>query len=224
MLLGAWGGDSFAGKQGVKLSFTDIEQSAPEPRLQIIVTYNDSRSTHSALRLEHPKRGTLFWDPGGVYGTVTEPGEYGWTKVAARRKNDLILADAPTLPTYWRFAVSTHDTAMEVLEWVLTEQRADEFYEILFSGAQDRGRPDGFTTDSAAFYCSLDLSDFPRQYGRGIATADKSYFWPSNLANHLRAQTPHRTLVFSIDEPSATYVAMRRRNPSNLSRSPAEPR
>ena len=223
-LLGACATQSFVKKQGVKIGFTEIEQSAGKPRLQIVITYNDSRSTHSALRLDHPKRGTLFWDPGGAYGKNTDPDRYGWTKVAVRRKNDLVQADTPSLPAYWRFAVSTEDTAMEVLEWILTERRADEFYEILVSGAQDGGRPDGFTTDSAPFYCSISLSDFLRRYGQGLATADKNYFWPSNLAGHLRAQYPHRTLVFSTDEPKATFVSTRAASPSNLSRNPAASR
>jgi hypothetical protein len=128
------------------------------------------------------------------------------------------------LPIYWRFAVSTEDTAMEVLEWILTEQRADAFHQILISGAQDSGRTDGFTTDSAPFYCSISLSEFLMRYGRGLATADKSYFWPSSLAGHLRAQQPHRVLVFSTDEPKATFVSTRAVSPSNLSRNPAASR
>ncbi len=223
-LLVACGGNSFDRKQGVRLSVTDIEQAVSQPKLQIIVTYNGSMSTHAALRLEHPKRGSLFWDPGGGYGLSTVRDGDGWTELSMRpahRKNDLFQADAPSLPSYWRFAVLTDETAMVVLEWVLTEQRADQFHQILLSGAQDGGRPDGFTTDSAPLFCAVALSEFLRQYGQGLATADKNYFWPSDLADHLRAQRPSRTLVFSIDEPKATYVSVGRRTPSNRSGNPA---
>lgn len=210
VLLAACAGDPPAMTQGVRLGIGDIERGAGQSRLQIIITYKGAESTHAALRLEHAGRGTLFWDPGGGYGLATAEDRNGWEELpmpAANRKNDLFLADAPSLRSYWRFSRLTDDTAMEVFEWVLTAERADALHKILLSGARDGGRADGFATKSAPLFCAVSISEFLRKYGRGLATTDENHFWPSDLAARIRAQTPHRTLVFSLDDPKTIFVS-----------------
>ena len=208
-MLAACGSNAIDLKQGDRLSFGKIDQPAATPRLQIIVTYSDQRSTHAALRLEHPTRGSLFWDPAGNYGTVTEYDDATWNSPPVQRKNDLIERHVPSLSTYWRYAVATEDTAMEVLEWTLSEKRAGEIFDVLVAGAEQDGSAGKFSTRTAAPYCSAVLSEFFQRHGVGLATVDQSYIWPSDLADHLRPQNHHRRLVYSTDEPKTVYVVTR---------------
>jgi hypothetical protein len=205
-LLAACGSNGIDLKQGDRYSFRQIDQPAATPRLQIIVTYSDQRSTHAALRLVHPTRGDLFWDPAGNYGVVALEDGTGWQSPLVHRNNDLIATDVPSLSAYWRYAVATEDTAMEILEWTLSENRAGEIYDILLAGARDGGTADRFRTRTTAPYCSVSLSEFFQLYGKGLATVKDSYIWPSDLADDLRTQHPHRRLVYAIDAPEGVYV------------------
>lgn len=220
-VLAACGSNAIDLQQGDRHSFDRIDRPAATPRLQLIVTYSDQRSTHAALRLEHPWRGALFWDPAGNYGIVTKNDDAAWKSPPVRRQNDLIKSHVPSLSTYWRYAVATEDTAMEVLEWTLTEKRAAEIFDVLQSGAQEGRTAEEFSTKTAPPYCSAALSDFFRQFGAGLVTVADSYIWPSDLADHLRDQHPHRRLVYSKDEPKFVYVMSPPQTLSNRAAIPA---
>jgi len=182
-----------------------LEQPAKQPRVQILVTYNGPMSTHAALRLEYPRRAPLFWDPAGLYGSQPDEAEHTTRTVAVQRNNDLIWHEAPTLPAYWDFVVTTGDTAMEVLEWPLSEKRAEELYELLVASAQGDGSTTGFSTKTTEPLCAIAVSDFLRRFGRGIVQVPDSYLFPTSLAEQLRKQKPTRILIFSTEAPLVEY-------------------
>ena len=164
--------------------------------LQVLITYNGVLSTHAAVRLEQAGRGSLFWDPAGLYGQA-DADEVGYPLVnGVQRHNDVIWERAPTLPTYWRFAETTGDTAMEVFEWSLSDAQAQMLYDTLAAGAR-LGGSNGFATDTSEPFCAIAVSDFLHRYGQGIVRVSESYLWPTSLAEQLRTQSPDRILIFS---------------------------
>lgn len=189
---------------GTERTPVQLEPGDGSSRLQVLVTYNGAISTHAAIRLAHPGRGTLFWDPAGLYGE-TELADSGSLLVnGVARHNDVIWERAPSLHSYWRFAETTGDTAMEVLEWRLSDSRAERLYETLVAGARPGGS-NGFATDTAEPFCAIAVSDFLERYGSGIVQVSESYLFPTSLAEQLRTQNPDRILIFSTEQPPMEY-------------------
>lgn len=173
----------------------ELERASGEPGLQIIVTYNGLFSTHAALRLVHHKRGVLFWDPAGVYGVGDA--DHGVSDAEGiTRANDLIVENAPDLRQYWSFALGTGDSGLEVLEWRLTRERAEELYESLLGGAGIGEKFVDFHTDATAPLCAWVLSDFLQRFAGDLMRVPELYFSPASLARALRSQTPRRVLIF----------------------------
>lgn len=191
--LGGCSGLSFPDEPGKPLGKRELNAVPEGSALQVIVTYSGMASTHAALRLAHIERGVLFWDPAGIYG-LGEDYELDRTEVA--RTNDLIIEGAPDLGSYWNFALETGDSGMEVLEWALTRERAEDFYQRLLDGARLGERSIDFSTDVTAPFCALAVSDFLKRYGGDLMRVPGLYLFPTSLAEVLRAQNPQRILIF----------------------------
>jgi len=159
-------------------------------RLQIIVTYDPTTSTHAAMRLTNAGDGALFWDPAGRYA------EIGTGRYHVKRVNDLIVENGPTLETYWESSVNASDIAMEVFEWDLREADAQRIRQALLRGAGiEPGRND-FHTKTMKPFCSLAVSSFLSSFAADPVSLESRYLLPHSLAEALYRQYPHRVFVF----------------------------
>ena len=142
---------------------------------------------HSALRLVCPGRPVLFWDPGGSYGS-TLPEDV--------RSKDLIKINPPDLETYLRHVWNFSSVEVEVFEWDLKPEHANELYDVLVNGT-DKNHPAGrFTTTTMGGFCCTALSDFLHRFATKTMTVPKTFFFPHNLARVLYTQSPKRVLAF----------------------------
>lgn len=168
----------------------DLEFVADPPRqsiLQVIIVYGDLWSHHTALRLVHPGRPVLFWDPGGGYG-VDLPEDV--------RSKDLIRINPPDLETYLQHLWQHSSREVEVFEWDLKPEEARDLYDVLLNGT-DKNHPAGrFTTSTMGLFCAVAVSDFLHRFAGKTLTVPKSFFLPENLARVLYTQSPKRVLAF----------------------------
>lgn len=189
---------------GVQKTVEELAAAPGGARLQILITYNGTISTHAALRLEDPGRSTLFWDPAGLFGRPPSAQNDAASAVIVPRHNDVIWSGAPTLPAYWQFAEFTGDTAMEVLEWNLSDAQAEDLYVTLVQAAQPGGAA-GFGTATTEPFCAIAVSEFLRRFASGVVAVPETYLFPTSLAEQLRTQNPDRVVVFTNDQPPVEY-------------------
>ena len=167
-----------------------------QAQLQIIIAYGQLVENHAALRLVSPGRQALFWDPGGGYNKQTAP---------HTRWNDLIVQDPPDLKTYLAFRRTRFDSAVEVFEWIITAEQAEELYDVLQNG-RDASDPSGaFRTSTMGLFCSVAISDFLNRFAGDILTVSDTYFWPNELAKVLYTQSPNRVIMIRPDNPLVIY-------------------
>ena len=168
----------------------DLKSVADPPGqslLQVIIVYGDLWSHHTALRVVHPDRPVLFWDPGGGYG-VDLPEDV--------RSKDLIKINPPDLETYLEHIWQHSSREVEVFEWDLKPEEARDLYDVLLNGA-DKNHPAGrFTTPTMGFFCAVAVSDFLHRFAGKTLTVPKTFFLPEHLARVLYTQSPKRVLAF----------------------------
>lgn len=170
-------------------------------KLQIMVTYDAEFSTHAALRLDRNGTGPIFWDPAGRYGEI----ENGGSRANLTRINDLIVANPPTVESYWESSVNASDIAMEVFEWSLSDRQAAEVIHLLLAGAGIIDERVPFQTKTSKPFCSIAISDFLRRLEEGPVQLSDSYLIPHRLAQALYAQGPDRVVIFRRGRESVAY-------------------
>lgn len=195
----------------IRRTVEQLEAPLAQPWLQVLITYNGPISTHAALRLEHPARSLLFWDPAGRFGKPS-PENGAAPGIILPRHNDVIRNQAATLPAYWKFVETTGDTAMEVLGWTLSESQADKLYRALTRAAQPEGG-NGFSTVTTEPLCAIAVSDFLHRFGAGVVQVQESYLFPASLAEQLRTQNPDSIVVFVSDEPPREFRPLEKTGP-----------
>ncbi len=169
------------------IDLKSVEDPPGQFLLQVIIVYGDLWSHHTALRLVHPGRPVLFWDPGGGYG-VDLPEDV--------RSRDLIKINPPDLETYLHHIWQHSAREVEVFEWDLKPEEARYLYDVLLNGT-DKNHPAGrFTTSTMGFFCATAVSDFLHRFAGKTLTVPKSFFLPENLARVLYTQSPKRVLAF----------------------------
>lgn len=178
-------------------------QRDESPRLQVMIHYNKSHSTHVALRITTHQHPAVFWDPGGAYG-LNKP-EYG-------RGNDIILDAPPDLPTWWTYRQRwIGEPLMLVFEWDLPQPHAAMMRDALLSGAK-LGRDDpAFRTLRQPGWCNFAACEFLRTYGPPRIANDLSGgIFPDGLAKQLWQQTPSRVLRYEgpADAPPRVILPM----------------
>jgi hypothetical protein len=99
-----------------------IVDNPNRPLLQVIIVYGPAWCHHSALRLVCPDRPVLFWDPGGAYG-ISDSLDV--------RSKDLIRINPPDIEKYLQFAWNYSSVEVEVFEWDLKPEHANELYDVL---------------------------------------------------------------------------------------------
>jgi hypothetical protein len=169
-----------------------------QPLLQVIIVYGDLWSHHTALRLAHPDRPVLFWDPGGGYG-VGFPEDV--------RSKDLIRINPPDLETYLHHIWQHSSREVEVFEWDLKPEEARDLYDALLNGT-DKNHPAGrFTTSTLGLFCAVAVSDFLHRFASKTLTVPRSFFLPEHLARVLYTQSPKRVLAFRRSRQTAYFPA-----------------
>jgi len=135
-------------------------------RLQVIVTYDGSLSSHSALRLESENGNVTFWDPAGAYGLVGHiTDQHGKPiKPYGKRAKDIVITHIPDIPTYMKFRWLVGDSSVEIFEWDLPNQQTKELREVL-QMETDETHPKGeFHTETAPAFCSIAISNFLQRF------------------------------------------------------------
>jgi hypothetical protein len=85
---------------------------------------------------------------------------------------------------------------VEVFEWDLKPEHANELYDVLVNGT-DKKHPAGrFSTMTMGGFCCVALSDFLHRFAAKTMTVPRSYFFPYNLARVLYTQSPKHILAF----------------------------
>jgi len=171
-------------------------------KLQVIVTYDESYSTHAALRLADAGEGTLFWDPAGRYGEMGD----GTYTARMKRVNDLIVENEPSVEMYWASSVNGSDTAMEVFEWDLSRQQAWRIRKTLLQGARLDGDRKDFHTKTTKPFCSSAISGFLMISDDNPAKLENTYLLPHDMAEALYRAGPSRVVVFRRGRKAAVYT------------------
>ncbi len=170
-----------------RVDLKSVADTPDQPLLQVIIVYGPWWCHHSALRLVCPDRPVLFWDPGGSYGTFHQEDI---------RSKDLIVKNPPDLEAYLQFTWKYSSVEVEVFEWDLGLEPAQELYDVLSSGTNKNHPAGKFKTATMGGLCCVALSDFLHRFATKIMTVPKSYFFPHDLARVLYTQSPKRVLAF----------------------------
>jgi hypothetical protein len=182
--------------ENVPIHMRSVADPPEQPLLQVIIVYGDLWSHHTALRLVHPDRPVLFWDPGGSYG-VGLPEDV--------RSKDLIKINPPDLETYLHHIWQHSSREVEVFEWDLKPEEARDLYDVLLNGT-DKNHPAGrLTTSTMGLFCAVAVSDFLHRFASKTLTVPKSFFLPENLARVLYTQSPKRVLAFRRGRQTAHF-------------------
>ena len=104
------------------IDLKSIVDNPNRPLLQVIIVYGPAWCHHSALRLVCSDRPVLFWDPGGAYG-ISDSLDV--------RSKDLIRINPPDIEKYLQFAWNYSSVEVEVFEWDLKPEHANELYDVL---------------------------------------------------------------------------------------------
>jgi hypothetical protein len=162
----------------------------------VLLHYDAVRSTHVTLRVTTPGLAPVFWDPGGAYG-LTRP-SYG-------RRHDVILAQPPDLPTWWRYRVTwLREPLMLVFEWDLPADQTRRMHRALMHGAEHGREAQAFRTLRSPGMCNFAVAEFLRRYASPpVSRRLASSLMPDTLAGQLWDQRPDRVLKFTggIDDP-----------------------
>lgn len=159
------------------------------PRLQVMIHYSRTHSTHTTLRVTHPGEPAVFWDPGGNYGK---------TKASYGRQNDVILDAPPDLPTWWAYRQRwLREPFLTIFEWDLAPQQSRAMRDALLDGAL-RGNDDPvFYTLRRPGLCNFAVCEFLRRFGPPhISPQLRDNFLPDSLAKQLWKQKPDRVLRY----------------------------
>lgn len=171
-------------------------------KLQVIVTYDASYSTHTALRLADRSQRALFWDPAGRYGETSD----GTLASHIKRVNDLIVENEPTLEMYWQSSVNASDTAMEVFEWDLSDPQALRLRKTLLRGSGlEEGRKE-FQTKTIKPFCSFAISEFLQISDEDPVSLERTYWLPHGLAEALYRSDPSRVIIFRRGRKATIYT------------------
>ncbi len=157
-------------------------------RLQIIIGYFDLWPNHTALRLVAPNRPSVFWDPGGGYGL--KPPE-------RKRIRDVIVDQAPDIPTYMPFRWYNNDALTEIFEWNLSAAEALRMHHVLMAGAGiDPDPAIDFDTETPGFFCAAAVSEFLHRFGPPTLWIAETTASPARLSRALYGQNPDRVMLF----------------------------
>lgn len=176
-----WRGEKITASQ-----FEDKESS----RLQVIIMYGKQFCSHTALRLYVPGKGTMFWDPGGGYGTKHLS--------HVRRSNDVIKDKAPNIAQYiqWRHDSDLPTGGIEIFDYTLTRKQALELWTILYQGGVAKNHPKHpFNTNAAALFCGHSVSDFMERF-LGNKAKVRQDFLPHNLSAQLYQQPFDQLIIY----------------------------
>ena len=109
MLPKSWNADECKAKS--------LEDNFGQPKLHVLVMYNEGPCSHVALRLFCQKKVSILWDPAGGFANdqayeYTEDQEYNFnvsSNLDSIRLNDVIIKSVPIINQYlvWR-KLSTH--------------------------------------------------------------------------------------------------------------------
>ncbi len=183
-------------------SAKSLEDTPEQPKLHVMVMYHKYSCWHTALRVYCPKKGSLFWDPGGRYATEGR-------HAGSIRFNDVIIEKVPTVNGYLEWRKRIHTDAVEIFEYNLGDHEAEEFWTILRYGTE-RSHPKGaFKTSANGGRCGLSVAKFLHRFGEKIAEVD-TVFFPHNLAKQLYNTAPDRVIIlrqellYSYEPPSSS--------------------
>ncbi len=208
--------------QTKKIDRAVLKDIPGKSRLQVIIAYNNSACSHTALRLATTNKPAIFWDPGGGYGmtgharpttnmpTLTTNRDQEIEEMIDKnnpdseqilRVRDLVLEkDTPSLNTYMDFRVSLDDKIVELFFWNLTPTKADYLHSILMNGTQSNHPKGAFDTDIPGMFCGSAVSDFLHRFAEDVVPLSRSYFFPHDLAAELYTKSPDQFIIFNITE------------------------
>ncbi len=198
---------------GNECDFESLEDNPEQSRFHVMIMYHKTSCKHTALRLYCRTKGPLFWDPAGAFAT-----QIRYLGPAARhnrdfatkrymdseRKDDVISEKVPSLNQYmdWRRIINTH--AVEIFEFNITDDKAEELYTILRYGTK-RSHPKGhFSTKAIGLTCGLSVARFLHRFAEDIVEVD-TVFFPHNLAKQLYYENPDRVIIYR-EEMLSFYI------------------
>lgn len=189
-----------------------LSDRTDRPIVQVIIAYNRYWPNHTALRLVNASGNTIFWDPAGGYGK---------TNPYIVRQSDLIMKNAPDLPTYMIYRWDNNDQVVEIFEWELSATEAGRFETILLDGARRTNyAEDGFRTATPGLFCNAAVSSFLYDHGRPSIQLSDSYILPNLLSRELYLSQPDRVMVLERDLRPTVLVL---RPPGTLATGPPPP-
>lgn len=173
----------------VHIASKNLEDKKGRAGIQVFIMYSSAFCSHTALRLYHPDKGALFWDPAGGYGIEG--------KTYVKREKDIILTDTPTINDYIRFRTEIPTKTMEIFEWEISLDTADQFYSVLLNGT-DKFHPNGrFSTKGKGLFCGAHVSDFLERFGSDLFQVKKVFF-PHDLSKQLYKNRPYRIIIVDV--------------------------
>lgn len=177
-------------------SIARFDAPEDEPVLQLLCAYGQSSDNHAAVLLTAPGRPRLFWDPGGQYGHSSP--------LNVKRRACLIDPDAPALSRYMDWRTRELDYFVEVFEWRLRPERAQQLHDLLTEASHGRG-PGGWTSNTLAGFCAHGICVFFQRFAPDIAPVDRKYRLPSSLSKWLKVNAPPDRML-AIDNEFGTVV------------------
>lgn len=184
-----------------------VSANSRTSRLQVIIMYDGSPPSHSALRLESENGNVTFWDPAGAYGLVGYITDAHGIPIRpyGKRVKDIVITHIPDIPTYMRFRWLVGDSSVEIFEWDLPHEQTKELREVLRMGTEENHPKGEFHTETAPAFCSIAISDFLQRFVTPTLTLADTYLWPHNLAEALLDYSPSRVRVFVRGKPEMVF-------------------
>ena len=137
------------------------------------------------------------------------------------RHSDLIIKNAPDLPTYMIYRWDNNDEVVEIFEWELSATEAGRFETILLDGAKRTNYAEnGFRTATPGLFCNAAVSSFLYDHGRPSIQLTDSYILPNLLSRELYLSQPDRVMVLERDLRPTVLVL---RPPGTLATWPPAP-
>ena len=172
-----------------RIPVQNLEDQKGQASLQVLIMYSATHCSHAALRLYYPHKGAIFWDPAGGYGLEGT--------ASAKRENDLILEGAPTINDYIRFRTEIPTRMLEIFEWSIALDIAENLYTILSNGT-DKSHPRGrFSTKGTGLFCGAHISDFLNRFALDLFHVEKVFF-PHDLSKQLYKKKPDRIIIVDV--------------------------